>query len=97
MEIFKAKYPEKVRNEAFEIPEKVDIHKLIEKIEASPWLQKNFYLEIMCQKYDDIIADKYAPFEKVPKAQETPSKNKGRNFTKEELDGLFDDMENIEL
>ena len=102
MRIFKAKYPEKVRNEAFEIPEKVDIQKLIEKIEASPWLQKNFYLEIMCQKYDDIIAGKYNPYENVSRMKKSdenkknyPADNAG-NF-KERMTKISEILEGVEF
>ena len=80
--------------------------KLIEGINNSPEFllgAKNFGLKLCCRAdiYEKIIAGYYDKIDhsstKVKPAQKTVSENKGRNYTKEELDGLFDDIEDIQL
>lgn len=103
---FKQAFPNKIVEEDFIIPDYVDMDKLIEGINNSPEFllgAKNFGLKLCCRAdiYEKIIAGYYDKIDhsstKVKPAKETISKNKGRNYTEEQLDGLFDDMENIQL
>ena len=102
---FKQAFPNKIVEEDFVIPDYVDMDKLIQGINNSPEFllgAKNFGLKLCCRKdiYEKIIAgyyDKIDHSSTKAKSAEHVSENKGRNYTKEELDGLVDSLEDIEL
>ena len=102
---FKQAFPNKIVEEDFVIPDYVDMEKLIQGINNSPEFllgAKNFGLKLCCRKdiYEKIIAgyyDKIDHSSTKAKSAEHVSENKGRNYTKEELDGLVDSLEDIEL
>ena len=102
---FKQAFPNKIVEEDFIIPDYVDMDKLIQGINNSPEFllgAKNFGLKLCCRKdiYEKIIAgyyDKIDHSSTKAKSAEHVSENKGRNYTKEELDGLVDSLEDIEL
>ena len=100
---FKQAFPNKIVEEDFVIPDYVDMDKLIQGINNSPEFllgAKNFGLKLCCRKdiYEKIIAgyyDKIDHSSTKAKSAEHVSENKGRSYTKEELDGLFDSLEEI--
>ena len=102
---FKQAFPNKIVEEDFVIPDYVDMDKLIQGINNSPEFllgAKNFGLKLCCRKdiYEKIIAgyyDKIDHSSTKAKSAEHVSENKGRSYTKEELDGLFDSLEDIEF
>ena len=105
---FKQAFPNKIVEEDFIIPDYVDMDKLIEGINNSPDFllgAKNFGLKLCCRAdiYEKIIAGYYEKIDhsstkvKTVKEKEPVSENKKRKFTKEELDALFDDIEDVQL
>ncbi len=103
---FKQAFPNKIVEEDFIIPDYVDMDKLIEGINNSPDFllgAKNFGLKLCCRVdiYEKITAGYYDKIDhsstKVKTDKKTISQYKGRNYTQLELDGLIDDIENIDL
>lgn len=76
-------------------PYKFDFSLLVKKVKESRYLMMFRTLSELLNKYDDIIADKYKDF-----VLDKYIKNNGvkkREYTKEEFDALFDDIESIEI
>ncbi|MGN0961795.1 MAG: DUF6291 domain-containing protein [Christensenellales bacterium] len=74
---------------------KYDLQLLREKIKESRYLKLFRSLKELLSKYDKIIADKYKDF-KIDKLISN-SQAKKREYTKEDLDALFDDIHSIEI
>lgn len=76
---------------------KYDLQLLREKIKESRYLKLFRSLKELLSKYDMIIADKYKDF-KIDKLVANSSKDaRKREYTKEELDSLFDDIHSFDV
>lgn len=100
---FKLAFPDRYTDDVECIYDNVDMDLLIAKIKESSFLRGNHWRLVSCLKnYDKIINNVYAD-DKVERtiyvknAQSNPAAVKGHNLSKEQLDGLFDDLNQIEI
>lgn len=101
IEKFKKAFPDKVVEEGFQIPNFVDMENLIENINKSPEFlvsAKNFSLKLCCRPdiYKKIIAGFYEKFNHST-TKASKSQNIGRNYTQEEMNALYDKLDEVEI
>lgn len=94
---FAEAFPEKCKNASDQISidlidDSIDVDLLIKKINESPWLKQNFNMKTCFLKYNDIIADKYAPFKHKEKNTEHFQRH---DYSNVDLNELFDSYEDI--
>lgn len=99
LEDFKKAFPKIDTATALTIPSYVDWSKLIDAVKESPqWLQ-GWPLKKTLKHYQKAISGEYrllgsSFYKNEPKK---PDKIKGREYTPEELNGLYDNLEDIEI
>ena len=93
IEKFKIAFPHKLID-TDTIAESVDMDKLIQAINNSPFLRgaNNFTLKVCCKYYDAILAGKYAQAQNV-----MLSTNKQHQYPAEKLESLYTNIDNIDV
>lgn len=90
-------FPDRPLNNISVLPKNFLIDKVIEKIKESEFLSscKNIGLKACIKHYNEIINGVYAPFDKDRKIK--PNFSTGRNYTREEMNSLFQNIDEIEI
>ena len=99
-EIFKASFPDKNNYIKSELPRNFSISLLINKLKESPFLMEKEFatLEWCIKHYEPIINDCYKEYKQKPAPPPPPPPDfSQREYTKEECNALFDDLDDIEL
>lgn len=98
LEDFKNKYPNKKTNKELKLLPNINLELLSKKMDDQPWLlDKNNLDWAWCLKhYEDIINNKWAPGATSTKTKQTQNYS-NREYSKEQLTELFDDLEKTEL
>lgn len=96
---FKREFPDKYMDDVKYIYDTVDMDLLISKIKSSKWLMgNNWSFKSYLKNYDKVIAgcyDDYKP--RATASQGNPAAIKGHNYSKDQLDTLYDDLNQIEI
>ena len=94
---FNKEFPERSLNNISVLPKNFLMDKVIERIKESEFLSthKNIGLRSCIKHYEEIINGIYASFDKDRNIK--PNFSTGRNYTKEEMNALFQDIEDIEI
>lgn len=100
---FKSAFPDRYTDDVVCILDNVDIDLLISKIKESSFLKGNHWRLVSCLKnYDKIINNVYADDKKertiyLRNNEPNPAAIKGHNLSEEQLDSLFDDLNEIQI
>lgn len=100
---FKSAFPDRYTDDVVCILDNVDIDLLISKIKESSFLKGNHWRLVSCLKnYDKIINNVYADDKKertiyLRNNEPNPAAIKGHNLSDEQLDSLFDDLNEIQI
>lgn len=100
---FKSAFPDRYTDDVVCIYDNIDMDLLISKINESSWLKGNHWRLVSCLKnYDKIINNVYADDKKertiyLRNKEPNPAAIKGHNHSKEQLDSLFDDLNEIQI
>ena len=77
---------------------KYNLTLLIDKVRESRFLRQFVKLSQLLRLYDNIINDKYKDFSyRLAQQEDSPKPYRAREYTDEELNSLFDNLEDIEL
>ena len=76
---------------------KYNLTLLIEKVRESRFLRQFEKLSQLLRLYDNIINDKYKDFFYRLAKEDTPKPYRAREYTDEELNSLFDNLDDVEL
>ena len=100
---FKTAFPDRYTDDVVCILDNVDMDLLISKIKESSFLKGNHWRLVSCLKnYDKIINNVYADDKKertiyLRNNEPNPAAIKGHNLSDEQLDSLFDDLNEIQI
>lgn len=100
---FKTAFPDRYTDDVVCILDNVDMDLLISKIKESSFLKGNHWRLVSCLKnYDKIINNVYADDKKertiyLRNNEPNPAAIKGHNLSEEQLDSLFDDLNEIQI
>lgn len=100
---FKTVFPDRYTDDVVCILANVDMDLLISKIKESSFLKGNHWRLVSCLKnYDKIINNVYADDKKertiyLRNKEPNPAAIKGHNLSDEQLDSLFDDLNEIQI
>lgn len=100
---FKSAFPDRYTDDVVCIYDNIDMDLLISKINESSWLKGNHWRLVSCLKnYDKIINNVYADDKKertiyLRNKEPNPAAIKSHNHSKEQLDSLFDDLNEIQI
>ena len=101
--IFKKVFPNKCRYESDlpkqeDMPASFDIDALISKIQSVEYLQKNFSMKYCFKYYDKIMSGFYDKYQdNATKQKKSSGFVEHRDYSKTNLNDLFDDLETIEF
>ena len=93
---FLQKFPDKLESAPIPLPSNFDLQKLLDKVSESDFLTKctNLSFGWCIEHYDEILANKYKNFKRQ---QQADSKINKREYSTEEIDSIFENLDNLDL